>query len=52
MENDFVWMDVFAIEPRIREKLHLKDEEIELTQDDIELINTSDNVYNGIQRNI
>jgi len=44
MENDFVWMDVFAIEQRIREKLHLTDEEIELTQDDIELINTSDYV--------
>lgn len=44
MENDFVWMDVFAIEQRIREKLHLTDEEIELTQDDIELINASDYV--------
>lgn len=44
MENDFIWMDVFAIEPKIRTKLHLTDEEIELTQDDIELINSSDYV--------
>ena len=44
MENDFIWMDVFAIEPKIRTKLHLTDEEIELTQDDIELINNSDYV--------
>ena len=44
MESDFIWMDVFAIEPKIRTKLHLTDEEIELTQDDIELINNSDYV--------
>ena len=44
MENDFIWMDVFAIGPKIRTKLHLTDEEIELTQDDIELINDSDYV--------
>ena len=41
MENDIIWMDIFAIEPKIRQKLHLTDEEIELTQDDIELINSS-----------
>ena len=44
MENDLIWMDIFAIEPRIRKKLHLTDEEIELTQEDIELINSSDYV--------
>lgn len=41
IKNDFVWLDVFAIEPKIREKLHLTDEEIQLTQEDIELINSS-----------
>lgn len=44
IKNDFVWLDVFAIEPKIREKLHLTDEEIELTQEDIDLINSSNYV--------
>ena len=44
MENDFIWMDVFTIEPKIREKLHLTDNEIDLTQDDIDLINSTNYV--------
>lgn len=42
--NDFVYMDIFAIKPSIREKLHLTDEELAFTEEDIELINTSKNV--------
>lgn len=42
--NDFVYMDIFAINPSIREKLHLTDEELAFTEEDIELINTSKNV--------
>lgn len=42
--NDFVYMDIFAIRPSIREKLHLTDEELAFTEEDIELINTSKNV--------
>lgn len=42
--NDFVYMDIFAIKPSIREKLHLADEELAFTEEDIELINTSNSV--------
>ncbi len=42
LENDFIYMDIFAIRPEIRQKLHLTDEELHLTEEDIELINTSD----------
>ena len=42
--NDFVYMDIFAIKPSIREKLHLTDEELAFTEEDIELINTSSSV--------
>ena len=42
--NDFIYMDIFAIKPSIREKLHLTDEELAFTEEDIELINTSKNV--------
>ena len=41
IENDFVYMDIFAIKPNIREKLHLTDEELNFTEEDMELINTS-----------
>lgn len=44
LENDFIYMDIFAIRPEIRQKLHLTDEELHLTEKDIELINTSDYV--------
>jgi len=42
--NDFVYMDIFAIKPEIREKLHLRDEDLQLTEEDIELLNTSASV--------
>lgn len=41
IENDFVYMDIFAIKPNIREKLHLTDEALNFTEEDMELINTS-----------
>lgn len=47
LENDFIYMDIFAIRPEIRQKLHLTDEELHLTEKDIELINTSDYVDLG-----
>ena len=42
--NDFVYMDIFAIKPEIREKLHLRDEDLQLTEDDVELLNSSTTV--------
>ena len=42
--NDFVYMDIFTIKPSIREKLHLTDEELAFTEEDMELINTSSSV--------
>lgn len=42
--NDFIYMDIFAIKPEIREKLHLRDEDLQLTDEDIELLNTSSSV--------
>lgn len=44
LDNDMVYMDIFAIRPEIREKLHLTDLELNFTEEDIELINTSDYV--------
>lgn len=44
IENDFVYMDIFAIKPEIREKLHLTDNELKFTNEDMELINTSNYV--------
>ena len=44
IENDFVYMDIFALKPDIREKLHLTDEELNFTEEDMELINSSDYV--------
>lgn len=44
MNNDILWMDILALDEKLRNKLHLTDEEIALTQEDIELINTSDYV--------
>ena len=41
MENDIIWMDILALDVRIKRKLKLETEDIELTQEDIELINTS-----------
>ena len=41
LPNDFVYMDIFAIKPSIREKLHLTDTELNFTEEDMELINES-----------
>ena len=41
MENDIIWMDILALDVRIKRKLKLETEDIALTQEDIELINTS-----------
>ena len=41
MENDIIWMDILALDVRIKRKLKLETKDIELTQEDIELINTS-----------
>ena len=44
MANDIVWMDILALDPRIKKKLRLETDDIFLEQEDIELINTSDYV--------
>lgn len=44
MDNDIVYLDILALRPEIREKLHLTDNEIKFTQDDISLINNSNYV--------
>lgn len=44
LDNDFVYADIFAIKPEIREKLHLTDMELKFTEEDMILINTSDYV--------
>lgn len=44
MANDVVWMDILALDSRIKKKLRLETDDIYLEQEDIELINTSDYV--------
>lgn len=44
MENDITWMDILALDVRIKRKLKLETDDIALEQEDIELINTSDYV--------
>lgn len=44
LKNDFIYMDIFAIRPEIRQKLHLTDDELNFTEQDVELINTSNYV--------
>ena len=44
LRNDIIWFDILALPDKMKQKLHLTDEEIALTQEDIELINTSDYV--------
>ena len=44
IRNDFIYLDIFAIKDNIREKLHLTDKELNLTNEDIDLINSSDYV--------
>lgn len=41
LQIDITWFDILALDARLKERLHLKTEEIELTQEDIELINTA-----------
>ena len=40
MLNDIIWMDILALDIRVKKKLHLETEDIELTQEDIEMINS------------
>lgn len=44
LRNDLIWMDIIALDDKIKTKLHLTDKEIALTQEDMELINSSDYV--------
>lgn len=44
LKNDLIWMDIIALDDKIKNKLHLTDKEIALTQEDMELINSSDYV--------
>lgn len=44
IQNDVLWLDILALDKKIKDKLHLNDEELSLTQDDVELINNSDYV--------
>lgn len=42
--NDVTWLDILTLDQHIKDKLHLNNNEIKLTSDDIELINTSNYV--------
>ena len=44
LKNDITWFDILALPDKLKEKLHLTDNEISFTNDDIYLINTSDYV--------
>lgn len=44
MRNNITWFDILATDKNIREKLHLTDKEIKLTDEDIRLINTTSDV--------
>lgn len=41
IRNDILWLDILALDKKHKDKLHLNDNEINLTQEDIELINSS-----------
>ena len=41
IRNDILWSDIILLDKKIKDKLHLNNEEISLTQDDIELIDDS-----------
>ena len=41
LQIDITWFDILALDARLKERLHLKTEEIALTQEDIEFINTA-----------
>ena len=40
IKNDGIFMDILALDIRIKRKLHLTTEELKLTPEDVELINT------------
>lgn len=40
IKNDVIWLDILALDIRIKRKLHLTTEELALSQEDVELINT------------
>lgn len=40
LECDIIWFDILALDKRLKDRLHLNTDEIELTSEDIELINT------------
>lgn len=42
IKNDMLYIDIFAIKEDLREKLHLTDSELNFTEEDMELINSSD----------
>lgn len=44
IQNDILWMDIIGLDKKHKDKLHLNENEISLTQGDIELINSSDYV--------
>lgn len=44
IQNDIIWMDILALDVRIKRKLRLEIDDVFLSQEDIELINTSDYV--------
>lgn len=44
IQNDVLWFDILALDKKHKDKLHLNEEEISLTQEDIELINDSNYV--------
>ena len=44
VQNDIIWMDILALDSKIKNKLHLNEDEIHLKQEDIDLINSSDYV--------
>lgn len=44
LEVDITWFDILALDKRLKDRLHLNTEEIELTQEDIEFINKATKV--------
>lgn len=44
MTNDIIWMDILALDPRVKKRLRLETDDLHFEQEDIELLNTSDYV--------
>lgn len=44
IQNDLIYMDILSLDKKLKDKLHLNEKEIKLTQEDIELINASNYV--------